>query len=114
MIKGEFRDPVYQIDYIVAGNCARNDALALVGIHEDHDSEAGAFFDGETALIYVKNITLEPVTFGSIAHEAFHVVNEVLQNAGMKPPEEDNDEAYAYYLDFIVSKCVEILMEDIL
>jgi hypothetical protein len=53
------------------------------------------------------------INHGTIAHECFHATARILQRKGIMYSEE-TEEAYAYLLDFLVTKTIEILKEHIL
>ena len=40
---------------------------------------------------------------GIVAHEALHAVCQLMQNRGMQPMNTENDEAYCYLLQWLVS-----------
>lgn len=43
-----------------------------------------------------------------VAHEALHLVGHALRMAGIAPSEE-TEEAYAYYLQYIIAQCAKVM-----
>ena len=48
---------------------------------------------------------------GSVAHEAYHIMNRIYENVGYTP-DVKNDEASAYFLDYLVTNITNFLNED--
>jgi hypothetical protein len=51
-------------------------------------------------------------TYGTVAHEALHAVNQMMTKVGVKG-DEDNDENIAYHLGFVVNHIVEFRKKQI-
>lgn len=68
--------------------------------------------EGETIRTKKGNVVIRfhtaPTNPGSIAHEAFHAVTNILDYIGMKLSDE-SEEAYSYLLDSIVSQIHETI-----
>lgn len=53
-------------------------------------------------------IKLKTVSDRIIVHEVFHCTHRILQNKGMKL-NDDTEEAYAYFLDYLFGKVTEVV-----
>lgn len=113
------RDPVYGIELLFIYGPPSTVTAAEINafINEPSDVVTAAFLATVRGLTVCGDyprvvIYLAPGEHGkvgdisTIAHEAQHAVMHVLQRAGI-PPTESSDEAYAYYLEFIVTFCLE-------
>lgn len=85
-------DKSYELDEDLKGQClARVDR----GLH--------------TVIIYVRQWHRNsPACTATLAHETFHAVEESMDYHGL-PHSDGSSEAWAYYLDFVMRRCLEAL-----
>jgi hypothetical protein len=60
-------------------------------------------FDKGITIVLNPNCYSNKITAGIIAHECIHVKNMIFKSIGYKP-KRDNDEAEAYFVDYLVNK----------
>lgn len=59
-------------------------------------------------VIFLRGWSLKPSWIAALSHEAFHATEQILSKRGMRLGNESS-EAYAYLIESIVQRCMEIL-----
>lgn len=85
----------FQLDYPI-GDCAAGGSCIVV---EMDDGRAGTF-------IWVD----DPKQLDVLVHECVHAANDLLNKRGIRF-DADNDEPYAYYVQYLFNKCREFLLK---
>lgn len=112
-----FEDPIYGFRYVVVWNATRDYAAAVVGLDEDEDEtcDGAAFFNHKSmeGLIWLREPHLTAHSLSVVTHECLHITVSALEYAGVAPATEDDDEAHAYYLGFLVRSVLEQIFPEV-
>lgn len=97
---------------------------SLVGTHQDVINEIGDkdliyahtfhdFYKKERAYIIIVNTcnTVEKITYGVLAHEALHTMNNIFIDIDYKPKRK-NDETSAYLIQWIVNQISDLIFNE--
>jgi hypothetical protein len=67
----------------------------------DNDADGVTIYDGNmTTFVFLK----PGVTYGTIAHEALHAINQMMKKVGVK--EDEKNENTAYHLGYVVNHII--------
>lgn len=114
-----FSDEVYGTDFVLVSDCTPEQFAQFMHKHYDESYERdddlkgqcctwadGGFF---TIIIYLRQWRRNsPAAIATLAHEAFHSVEDVMDYHGV-PHCSGASEAWAYYFDFVLRRCLELL-----
>lgn len=107
----KFVDEVYGTNFMLISDCAPEAFTALMQTHDldyEHDPDLKGYCWSKTiggvftVILYVKNGS----EVATLAHEVFHAVEDSMDYHGITHSEAAS-EAWAYYLDFVMRKCLE-------
>lgn len=90
-------------------------ALRAYNTLDDADIEAALFkeestqgravqFSSNQMFLRLRYVPIDPVGFGCLQHEIFHVVNFLMDEIGMKYETGKSDEAYAYLIGYLTKE----------
>lgn len=115
-----FSDEVYGAEFVLVSDCTPAQFARFMHKHYDKSYECDNDLKGQcccrttdrgvfTAVIYLKCLPRNsPFWIASLAHEVFHAVEDCMDYYGV-PHTDDSSEAWAYYLDFVLRRCLELL-----
>lgn len=114
-----FADKVYGAEFVLVSDCAPAQFARFMHKHYDKLYELDEDLKGQclarvdrglhTVIIYIRQwYRNSPACTATLAHEVFHAVEEVMDYYGV-PHTDDSSEAWAYYLDFVLRRCLELL-----
>lgn len=112
-----FLDPVYRVKYEVFLKYKQEDVVAAIEksfnirIEVSPEAMGWTLFDGasKTVFIWCDDNKFNARNVAILAHECIHAKNEVFDYHGLTRKEGENDEAEAYYFDYILGTCVKLL-----
>lgn len=112
-----FSDEVYGAQFVLVSDCTPAQFARFVWRHYDKEYELDEDLKGQclthtrhgfTVLIYIRHWRRNsPTDIATLAHEVFHAVEGSMEYHGVL--HRDVSEAWAYYLDFVLRRCLELL-----
>ncbi len=103
-------EPLFNSDFLIHKGGSVNDLIKSyskkVGIEPHLLPEASGRVGHTCFCTHTKSVGIwisERATIGVISHEVFHAVHSLMHRSGLKLNFQ-NDETYAYYLQFLVDK----------
>lgn len=115
-----FSDEVYGTEFVLISDCTPAHFAWFMHKRYDKSYECDNDLKGQcisrtdaarqyTVIIYIRQwYRNSPFCIATLAHEAFHAVEDVMDYHGL-PHNEGSSEAWAYYLDFVLRRCLELL-----
>lgn len=115
-----FADEVYGTNFVIISDCTPARFAWFMHRRYDKSYECDNDLKGQclahtdsigiyTIIIYIRCWrNNSPSAIATLAHEAFHAVEDCLDYHGL-PHNEGSSEAWAYYLDFVLRRCLEVL-----
>lgn len=114
-----FSDEVYGAEFVLVSDGTPAQFARFMHSHYDKSYELDEDLKGQcccltdhgiyTVVIYIKHFPRNsPFWTASLAHEVFHAVENIMDYYGV-PHTDDSSEAWAYYLDFVLRRCLELL-----
>lgn len=112
-----FLDEVYGTKFVLVSDCTPARFAQFMRKYYDKSYEQDDDLEGQcltqtnkgfTVFIYIRHWRRNsPVDIAALAHEVFHAVEGSMEYHGVL--HRDVSEAWAYYLDFVMRKCLEAL-----
>lgn len=112
-----FADEVYGTNFVLVSDGTPAQFARFVNRHYDKLYEQDDDLNGQclthtrygfTVLIYIRHWRRNsPADIATLAHEVFHAVEGSMEYHGVI--HRDVSEAWAYYLDFVLRRCLEVL-----
>lgn len=115
-----FSDPIYGTEFVLVSDGTPSDFARFMHKHYDKEYERDDDLKGQCLartddeglhiiIIYIRKWRRNsPFATATLAHEVFHAVEDCMDYYGL-PHSDDSSEAWAYYLDFVMRKCLEAL-----
>lgn len=115
-----FSDEVYGAQFVLVSDCTPAHFAWFMHKHYDESYERDDDLKGQcvslrdsagiyTVIIYVRQWrNNSPFCVATLAHEVFHAVEDVMDYHGL-PHCSGSSEAWAYYFDFVLRRCLELL-----
>lgn len=115
-----FFDEVYGVEFVLVSDCTPAQFAKFIHTHYDARYEQDDDLKGQclartdnqglyTSIIYVRRWQRNsPFCVATLAHEVFHAVEDCMDYHGL-PHCSGSSEAWSYYLDFVLRRCLELL-----
>lgn len=115
-----FTDEVYGTEFVLVSDGTPEQFARFMWQHYDAGYEQDDELRGQclaltgttahTVIIYIRDWrrNYSPACISTLTHEVFHAVEETMNYHGV-PHGDGISEAWAYYLDFVLRRCLEIL-----
>lgn len=116
-----FSDEVYGTEFVLVSDCTPEQFARFMHKHYDESYERDDDLRGQclsqtqtnqggfTVFIYLRQWKRNsPAAIATLAHEVFHAVEGSMEYYGL-PHTGVPSEAWAYYLDFVLRRCLELL-----
>jgi hypothetical protein len=76
----------------------------------DPDGTCFEIPEKKTFGIYLREFSFDATHIATLAHECLHATNAILNHSGVAPQSSDNDEAYTYHFQWLLTECLNCLV----